>query len=331
MFRHMDVLGIQAPSQVYVAVDLFFLLSGAVIAHAYEGKLLDDLSVGSFFARRLVRLYPMVVVGVAAGILNVVFGAVPTDTRSHLWLVAVLSLVIFPGNPLLERWNFNAPGWSLSYELGANIVYAAFIRHLTNRRLVMICAGSALILVVAALRKGHIDTGYEIKQIPLGLGRVGFSFFAGVLLYRLHRQGRLTLPSVLRGHVGLVAMLALTAAGLFIEPPRWALGAHALVSICLVFPAVLILGLETRWAPAGISDFLGEISYPIYLIHAPLASLAAATLARQEISGHVLLVSTVFAATMVALAWALARFYDAPIRAALTAALRRRRVALAPA
>lgn len=62
----------------YLAVDFFFCLSGFVIAYAYDSKL---ASIGRkrFFALRLIRLHPLVVIGSLIGILAFIY-----DPFSHL-------------------------------------------------------------------------------------------------------------------------------------------------------------------------------------------------------------------------------------------------------
>ena len=43
----------------YLAVDMFFLLSGFIIAHAYRARLLAGMSLGKFAVVRIIRLYPL--------------------------------------------------------------------------------------------------------------------------------------------------------------------------------------------------------------------------------------------------------------------------------
>ena len=51
-------LGMQLLPNAYLAVDLFFLLSGFVIAHNYDGKFTGGMSLTNFMVQRLIRLYP---------------------------------------------------------------------------------------------------------------------------------------------------------------------------------------------------------------------------------------------------------------------------------
>ena len=46
-----------------LAVDLFFALSGFVLAHAYFERLRKGMGVGTFFKRRVIRLYPLYALG----------------------------------------------------------------------------------------------------------------------------------------------------------------------------------------------------------------------------------------------------------------------------
>lgn len=56
----------------YLAVDFFFLLSGFVIGYAYDDRW-QTMTIGDFFKRRLVRLQPMVVLGMLIGAVGFYF------------------------------------------------------------------------------------------------------------------------------------------------------------------------------------------------------------------------------------------------------------------
>src|SRR3954468_20256225 len=56
----------------YLAVDFFFLLSGFVIGYAYDDRW-DKLTLGDFFKRRLIRLHPMIIVGMVIGAVTFYF------------------------------------------------------------------------------------------------------------------------------------------------------------------------------------------------------------------------------------------------------------------
>jgi peptidoglycan/LPS O-acetylase OafA/YrhL len=64
----MQTLG---PRSGYLAVDLFFCLSGFVLTHAYQGKIKAGMSYLEFFKIRIVRLYPIFIFGIGLGALGV--------------------------------------------------------------------------------------------------------------------------------------------------------------------------------------------------------------------------------------------------------------------
>src|ERR1043165_6348331 len=62
----------------YLAVDFFFALSGFVVGYAYDDRW-TKMSVTDFFKRRLIRLQPMVVMGMIVGAAAFYF------QKSSLW------------------------------------------------------------------------------------------------------------------------------------------------------------------------------------------------------------------------------------------------------
>ena len=330
MYRHMGLFGVAVTPQSYLAVDLFFLLSGAVIANAYEDRLRGGMGAGDFLVRRVIRLYPMIVIGVVLGAVMCLLGAGAPGQREHLLSIVALSLIVLPDNPLVPLvGNLNGPAWSLFYEMLVNAAYALGIRRLSGRALAVICAISAVILCVAAGYKGHLDTGYTPKSFVFGLGRVGFSFFAGVALYRLHVAGRLNIPHRLRGALGAAVAVALLALTMLVSPATPLRPFLALASVFFIFPAIVMLGLasELDRRAQRICRVLGEVSYPLYLIHFPLIQMVGGLLIQHHLHGLLIPAAVIFGPVAMALAWALDRWVDGPVRKRLTrlyAALRSR-------
>ena len=126
----------------YVAVDVFFVLSGVVICNAYEGKLNSILSVANFIRIRLIRLYPLYILGTAISAVTIMLGFGPEKAAHDLILLIGLSALFLPnpvvGSPKPHMFPLNFPAWSLFYELVINIFYACVLRFLTNRMLLAI-------------------------------------------------------------------------------------------------------------------------------------------------------------------------------------------------
>ena len=88
----------------YLAVDFFFILSGFVIAYAYDGRWTKKLTNGDFFKRRLIRLQPMVVMGAVLGAITYcIQGSVQWDGTkiglSMILLSMLCTMFFIPATP----------------------------------------------------------------------------------------------------------------------------------------------------------------------------------------------------------------------------------------
>src|SRR3954447_3689089 len=142
----------------YLAVDFFFLLSGFVIGYAYDDRW-GKMIIGNFFKRRLVRLQPMVIIGMIIGAIAFYFQASafwPAIANTPVWqmlLVMAIGCTMIPIPPSMdirgwyETYPLNGPAWSLFYEYVVNIFYALFVRRFSKTALsiLVFIAGCALI------------------------------------------------------------------------------------------------------------------------------------------------------------------------------------------
>ncbi len=198
----------------YLAVDLFFVMSGFVMASAYDARLNGDLTPTRFVGIRLIRLYPLYLLGLALGAGAVLMRWMldPATGRDDPGLLVsiALALVILP-NPM--RWNdhifpLNAPSWSLFFELVVNILYAAAHRAITTPRLILFVVLSGMSLGVLTGWGLRPEEGHSWNEyLGVGLARVCYGFGAGLLLFRL--RGRSVKSSVLA-----ILLLVLVAATL---------------------------------------------------------------------------------------------------------------------
>ena len=195
MFHTNPFIGRQVP-EAFLAVDFFFALSGFVIAHAYTERLRTGMSPRSFLVLRLVRLYPLYILGTAIGILILPLTS-QADGVSQL-AIEIAAAVLFLPSPVTELlYPFNFPAWSLFHELLINGAFAALNNLLSRVVLCGIAAISAVILAGYAIWLGSLDTSNSWVHFEGGFVRVSFSFFAGVLVYRIwqKRPAPLNLPA----------------------------------------------------------------------------------------------------------------------------------------
>ncbi len=255
----------------FLAVDLFFILSGFVIARSYEARLAEGrLGFGRFVWTRVVRLYPLYLVacliGLAYFVIKLVAGLADAPTPVEL-MGAMPGTVLMLPSPTTSTWGFTpfpfAPSaWSLSFEFWYNIVYALIVIRCGLTALGVLAAVSLAVLVQQALAFGSIDMGWNIATMIGGSARFWFSFTLGVILFRLH-DADWRLPPV--------AILLGVPAFAFVAIPSDAVGL-GLVWVVAVFPAALLIGAAMEVGPrvAVVCDHLGRLSYGIYILHAPM-------------------------------------------------------------
>ncbi len=248
----------------YLAVDLFFLMSGFVIARAYEQKLLGGMTVRQFMRIRLERLYPLIVLG---ALLGGAVGALNHDLLTTLTLTARAMFLVPTAlhGQALPDWliTFNFAGWSLLWELVVNLCYALLIRVMTGRILALLIAISACMMAWQFQAYGWMNFGSTGGNGFAGLVRAEFGFFLGVALFRIRESGRL-----LRLRVPTGPAVAALAAVLALSWPFPGLRWVDLVAVWVLFPLLVISGINAdvpaRWA--SVCRWLGAMSYPVYIL-----------------------------------------------------------------
>jgi peptidoglycan/LPS O-acetylase OafA/YrhL len=314
----------------YLAVDFFFLLSGFVIAYAYDDRW-GRMTQWEFYKRRLIRLQPMVVMGSLIGAALFYFqkGPVfPLVATTPVWKMLLVMLVGFTLLPLpksadIRGWSemhpLNGPAWSLFFEYIANILYAIGLRKLSNRALsifVLLSAGLLFHLAVFG-KRGDLIGGWSIDstQLHIGFARLLFPFFAGILLMRLgkriHIKGAFAVCSLL-----LIAALSLPRFGG--TEHHWINGLYEALCIIILFPIIVAIGAGEKRVDGvsiRIARFFGDLSYPLYITHYPLIYIYTAWVvqnhvpaARGAVWGALLLIAAV------TIAYASLKLYDEPLR-----------------
>jgi peptidoglycan/LPS O-acetylase OafA/YrhL len=305
----------------FLAVDLFFIMSGFVIARSYENRLRTGrLGLWSFTRVRIIRLYPLYLlaclIGVAYFAVKMVVGM--DDAPTALQMIAALpgTILLLP-SPYTSSWGFTpfpfAPSaWSLALEFWFNIAYAAAIIRFRLAALVILAAISGALLVHQALAFGSFDLGWNIATTPGGIARFWFSFTLGVIVFRLHRPDWVLPP------VTLLFLLPIFA---FVAFPHGSLALGA-VWIAVVFPLALLVGAAVRaeGITAWVSDHLGRLSYGIYILHAPIVLFQTGVfkvLLGNAWENHLALIGWAIIATVLVVAALATYAFDEPLRRAL--------------
>jgi peptidoglycan/LPS O-acetylase OafA/YrhL len=315
----------------YLAVDFFFVLSGFVIGYAYDDRW-EKMTLGDFFKRRLIRLHPMIIMGMIIGAIGFYFsasGAVfPGISKVPAWEMLLVMLIGFTLLPIptsmdIRGWGemhpLNGPAWSLFFEYVANILYALFIRKFSNKALsvLVFLAGCALIHLATTSPNGDVIGGWslDLAQGRIGITRLMYPFFAGLLLSRICTPGRIK-HAFLWCSLIVIAVLSFPRVGG--SEHLWMNGLYDSLSIIFIFPLVVFMGasgeVNGKFA-SKICKFFGDISYPIYIIHYPLIYIFTAWVVDNNVpiadawpTGLLVLFASI------AIAYACLKFYDIPVR-----------------
>ena len=240
----------------YLAVDLFFLLSGFVMAHVY-GRLLASSWQAHWweFARaRFARIYPVFAMATLVMMIAVALFKTPlvSFTARSLWLQPFL----------LQQWasglSWDYPSWSISTEAEAYIffVFAAGLL-LTGKhpRSIAACC-VAIIAALSIAQSGSLNSFIGVSALLRTLSE----FSLGVLLYRAHLHDTMfSRKWAAMLFVLFVSLWAITRLDFFVVV---AFG-------CLIYHAASTKNTYGRLLNSRPLIALGNWSYSIYLWHAP--------------------------------------------------------------
>jgi len=314
----------------YLAVDFFFLLSGFVIAYAYDDRW-GRMTQWEFYKRRLVRLQPMVIMGSLIGAALFYFqrgNVFPLIASTPVWKMLLVMLVGFTLLPLpksmdIRGWNemhpLDGPAWSLFFEYIANILYAIGLRRLSNRALsvfVLLAAG-LLVQVVVFGTRGDLIGGWALdsKELHVGFARLLFPFLAGILLMKLGKRIHI------KGAFGICSLLLVVALSL----PRfggtkhhWINGLYEALCVIILFPIIVAIGAGEKRVDGPsirVARFFGDLSYPLYITHYPLIYIYTAWVVQNKVApvrgaawGALLLIGAI------SIAYITLKLYDEPVR-----------------
>ena len=321
----------------HIAVDFFFILSGFVISYAYDDRW-KKMSTWQFFKRRLIRLHPMLVMGAIIGTMAFAFVGFEKwdgNTAPMGWVMTAMLLTMFmipaiPGVPYEVRGNgemfpLNGPAWSLFFEYIGNILYALIIRRLSTKALALL----TLILgcIHAWFFVGNVSgydmvgVGWTIDEINFwgGLVRMLFPFTMGMLLARTFK------PRKIKGAFWICSIMLIALFSVPYIPSAGNISLNSLyevVCIATIFPFIVWVGAcgISSGKTAKINRQLGNISYPLYIIHYPIMYIFYAWLIEKKY--YTLQdcweVALLVVVSSILLAFICLKLYDEPVRRWLT-------------
>jgi peptidoglycan/LPS O-acetylase OafA/YrhL len=285
-------------AQSAVAVDLFFMLSGFVLAHSYRDRMRTGMPVREIFIRRLIRLYPMYAIGMCMGIavlLMLITAHETSFTRPEALESAVANLFFLPFfssaglmdmkihhvafGPLFPA---DTPAWTLFFEMIGTFFFVGFIR-LRTRTVAILAAAAYVTFIGYGVHIGTVgntdsfnpSVGWGVQNFSGGFLRISFGLLTGILLQRIHQDHlaafRKLAPATLRQPWLLYAVTIAILAN-----PSGLHGVIPAMMLVTLVPFIILAAadpVQVDRNTARISAYLGDLSYPIFCLHYPLGRL----------------------------------------------------------
>ncbi len=280
-----------------IGVDLFFILSGFVIAHSYLekcGSRFRPSVVGRFVYARVARVWP------AWALVTVLMGAlvwagrraeldtevlIPHPDASLVVLLQQLSMTHLWGADTFVGASYVLPGWSISAEWAAYLVFPfAATAFYALRRLPAAVLFAAALLALSPTVVDSFVNGTVDGAVPWWL-RIACCFSSGVLTCLAVRKIGPS-PRVERGATvaSVVAVVGVVVVSLWAS---WRRGGDPTVDYSLVavawFPVLIASLALTDKGPAKFLAmpsmvYGGRISYCLYLVHYALLDVTVVAL-----------------------------------------------------
>ena len=263
------LLGILAHKAVWI----FFVLSGFVLTLQLNSS---HYTYMRYLGSRLLRLYVPVWFAIIVN-LAVIYAVSPYRQQGEFWIgigpetLTFLTLVL--EFLLIPEGYFLGPLWSLKWEVVFSfLAFAAWKTSLFRKYPI-----TTIILASALSMLGEFFSNGWIKYLPM--------FIVGVALYYLHQSkwAQIRKPISATQEIGVLALAALLPVSGYVltglqdsalETFRYVLDvplsilATSLLFFCLSRGRILNSVLKFRWL-----QFFGDISFSLYLLHAPIITL----------------------------------------------------------
>jgi peptidoglycan/LPS O-acetylase OafA/YrhL len=300
-------------------VDLFFVVSGYVIASQYLGKADAPGAVLRFLWRRLARIYPLHLATLAFYIVIAValyFGLAKTDNPARYPLHDIPAQLLLLHALDGERLTFNFPSWSLSAEMFCYLGFPIVALFLAPRRR-MVVALVCLLMVANTVYASATDTGPWAEWINKGgvfRALPGFSLGIACYLYRNEIARWPAIPGLL-----VVALVGFAVFGWLLPEMAGLIAVYAIAVLAIQSDSAQRSSLLTRLH----LDRGSAYTYSCYMLHIPIATVVLTFGARfadaHAVPGGKLALLPVAVAVLAVASIVSYHFFETPLRRYLNA------------
>jgi peptidoglycan/LPS O-acetylase OafA/YrhL len=261
-------------SKGYLMVDLFFIMSGFIISHVYERSFqnnIQSIPFRRYIVARFARIYPLHLFTLLLLIFLATIGGSWNPVQDPAAIPTNILLLHSFGIHKIFTWN--VPSWSISAEWWAYMVFPFLVIFLNqNKRLAIAILGLFVVLSYIAImfwltRKNPFDSTISIPHnldttFDYGYLRGLAGFVSGMILYKVYDSG--IFRSLFQKDVTaiLVILICIICMHLGVND-----GFEILMFVALVFAFALNKEKLHVICNNPVAQYLGKISYSIYLIH----------------------------------------------------------------
>jgi peptidoglycan/LPS O-acetylase OafA/YrhL len=262
---HITRIALRACHFGVYGVEIFFVLSGFVIAYTLREQKLNAGYFGKFLLRRSIRLDPPYWAAIALYYVYLIFQSVAAHKPLHLPGTAQLVSHLFYLQNLLHYGDINVVFWTLCLEIQFYIVFCLLVW--ASQRIGQHGKQFFMVMFIASL-------AWPMNLVPDVFPRglflpYWYAFLAGAITWWVvDKKLRL-----LAGYTSIILLLAVALFG------------HNVEALFVACTAGSLLAASYRnnlyhWLNVNVIQFLGKLSYCIYLVHGPVVGVIIAFQAR---------------------------------------------------
>lgn len=269
----------------WAAVDLFFVLSGFVIAHSYANKIISGMGFVKFTAIRLIRLWPLYLLGLLLGTFAATI--VPTELQTvgniHIFIATLLGLFWIPffngytwpvGSHGVTGTIFplNDPSWSLFFEMIVNILFFLYLKLWQKTPPIKLLVAFGIAYAALTYYSQTFSQGHSTIGFWFGFPRATIAFFAGAAMYAYRSHlGDLGGRNIDQRNT-LSFAIAIMVTGTAIAFFALGGGKTALINSATLIPLAVFLcsNFQLKGRLQNICKAMGDLSYPLYILHFPI-------------------------------------------------------------
>lgn len=306
----------------YLAVDFFFALSGFILVSRYKDLILNTggpLTFNKFAIVRFARLYPLYLLALIIGAAYVLLRLFVTNTYSsvgHQFITSfVKGIFVLPSfhTDLLSEdspiFPFTTQAWSIFWEFVFSGLFFVLIRFgKTSFANVSAAIGFAAISIIA-IKNNTVDGGWQNANFYVGGVRALFSFSIGIICVSLSNPN--SINEKIKIFAGYISLTLIILYFVFSSLTN----AYAELLIIGVLVPLVIVGLSNTKSSIlnnKIGDWLGGISFSVYLIHGIIASVTESVLRKTTIITPSIALGIVWTAAMLAISTFIWKYFEIP-------------------